>query len=117
MIQGVKIVGFRGIAQGELTDFRTTNVFVGPNACGKSTVLEAIYIAASESPAAPLAVERSVSKNEPFRWWFHRGQSEQGFKIHLALEASENYDPLIRFECRRGLDYSNVSIEIGSPRG
>lgn len=117
MIQGVDILGFRGIAKGKLADFRTTNVFVGPNACGKSTVLEAIYIAASESPAAPLRVERSRSKNEPFRWWFYRGQAEQGFKIHLALEPSENYDPLIRYECRRGADYSKVNIELGSPRG
>lgn len=117
MITGIRIERFRGIVEGHLTGFRSINVFVGPNACGKSTVLEGLFIAAAESPAAPLQVNRLHSEADPFRWWFYQGNSDAGFKLDLELEPSEKYDPLISFHCRRGLYHENVLIDIRSPRG
>jgi hypothetical protein len=117
VVRGISIERFRGLAQAHLQDFRALNVFVGPNASGKSAVLEALFIAALESPAAPLVLNRLASKSDPFRWWFYRGQAGDGFKIDLEIEPSENHDSVIRFWCRSGLRSENVVIELHGPRG
>ncbi len=39
MIKKITIENFRGIEQSELADFGKLNVFIGPNGCGKTTVL------------------------------------------------------------------------------
>jgi len=45
MLREITIEGFRGIAQGCLKNFSEINVFIGKNQMGKSTILEAIYMA------------------------------------------------------------------------
>jgi hypothetical protein len=46
MIKRLYMRQFRGIAEGEINDFAQINLIVGPNNTGKTTVLEAIYLAA-----------------------------------------------------------------------
>lgn len=50
MIHTVEIRGLRGIREGTLNQLTPLVVLVGPNACGKSTVLEALFMGASNTP-------------------------------------------------------------------
>ena len=51
MFKKIAIKGFRGIKELELDDFRQINLFVGKNNCGKSTILESLYLAISPTNA------------------------------------------------------------------
>ncbi|MCK5177461.1 MAG: AAA family ATPase [Candidatus Aenigmarchaeota archaeon] len=44
MYKKIKINGFRGIKELEVTDFKQFNLFVGENNCGKTTILESLYL-------------------------------------------------------------------------
>ena len=44
MYQNVTIENFRGITSLEIDDFKKVNLFVGKNNCGKTTVLEALFL-------------------------------------------------------------------------
>ena len=44
MIQDIKIENFRGITSLEIQDFKKINIFVGKNNCGKTSVLEALFL-------------------------------------------------------------------------
>lgn len=56
MFKRITIDGFRGIDRLALEDFRRVNVFVGPNGGGKTSVLEAMLLAAQ--PFAPQCLEK-----------------------------------------------------------
>jgi energy-coupling factor transporter ATP-binding protein EcfA2 len=47
MIESIQIKNFRGIQTGQIDGFRKFNLLVGPNNSGKSSVLEALYLAAT----------------------------------------------------------------------
>ena len=49
MISSVEIKGLRGIQEGKLENFTPLVVLVGPNGCGKSTILDALDIGASNT--------------------------------------------------------------------
>ena len=44
MYKDITIKGFRGIKRLEIEDFRQVNLFVGKNNCGKTTVLEGLFL-------------------------------------------------------------------------
>ena len=44
MINDVKIGAYRGLKELEIKELKNINVFVGPNNCGKTSVLEAIIL-------------------------------------------------------------------------
>jgi len=45
IVKGLEVEGYRGLRKASLADFAGINVFVGRNGSGKSSILEAIYIA------------------------------------------------------------------------
>ena len=47
MLKSIQIEGFRGIRTGKLEGLSRINILIGPNGCGKSTILEAIHITAA----------------------------------------------------------------------
>lgn len=61
MIEQLEIQKFRGISDGKLNRFRQFNLLVGPNNAGKSTVLEAIYLATTANRPASLIVSDNGS--------------------------------------------------------
>ncbi len=44
MYKSFKIENFRGIKKCELTELKRINIFLGKNNCGKSSILEAIFL-------------------------------------------------------------------------
>jgi AAA15 family ATPase/GTPase len=56
MLQELTIENLRGIRQGTIRDFSLVNILIGPNGCGKSTILESIVLLACPySRSDPLA--------------------------------------------------------------
>src|SRR5437773_9919680 len=78
VIQSVEINGLRGIREGKLTDLTPLVVLVGPNGSGKSTILDAILIGASPTPAEAVgqAVARREGLREGARWLLWKGGHE-----------------------------------------
>ena len=46
MISSIEIRNFRGIQSGKLEDLTPLTILVGPNGCGKSTILDALILGA-----------------------------------------------------------------------
>ena len=92
MIQSIKIKGLRGIREGDLADLTPFVILVGPNGCGKSTVLDAILIGASAYPLR--GVEAVVRRHEGGgigpRWLFWRAGEHGPAKIITHNIASES---------------------------
>lgn len=70
MITSIEIRDFRGIASGRLDGLMPLTVLTGPNACGKSAVLDALLIGASEGVVAACswAVQRHPLSLSGARW-------------------------------------------------
>lgn len=60
MIENFKIQNFRGIKELELKDIKQLNLFLGYNNCGKSSVLEALYLFSDPSrPVNEILINRA----------------------------------------------------------
>ena len=57
MIKNIEIHNFRGIKEAKINDFGRINVFFGKNNCGKSSLLEALFLATGISnPILPISI-------------------------------------------------------------
>lgn len=78
MLKRIKIENLRGIREGEIDGLTRLVVLVGPNGCGKSTVLEGAFIGGSKEPAAAAG---AVTHRRAHTWngasWLIRGGNEQ----------------------------------------
>lgn len=83
MITEIEITNLRGIRGGRLEGLKPLTILTGPNACGKSTVLDALLIGASPRPedAVGLAVQRHPVALGGARWLFGPG----GDRAELAF--------------------------------
>ena len=79
MIESVEIQNLRGIRMGALEELTPLTVLVGPNSSGKSTILDALLIGASNSPGDAIgrAVGRRSTRDADSRWLLWR-QGQQG---------------------------------------
>jgi predicted ATPase len=70
MITSLEIERLRGIRLGKLDNLTPVVVLVGPNGCGKSTVLDAFLIGADEVPTNGIAraVERRKTDIRAAPW-------------------------------------------------
>lgn len=99
MITAIDIENLRGIRAGRLEGLAPLTVLTGPNACGKSTVLDALLIATSPDPADAIgrAVARHPAAPNGVRWLFHDDQdsarlvvrSGRGILLERHLQWSE----------------------------
>lgn len=78
MITEILVTGLRGIVEGHLGGLGPLVVLVGPNGCGKSTILDALLIGGGNNPAD--AIGRTVLRR-PYSWngarWLFSRQSEE----------------------------------------
>ena len=86
MITSIEIQGLRGIREGRIEGLAPLTMIVGPNGCGKSTVLEACGVAcagASATEAFKALSAREWMGLAGVAYWL----SEQGAKIGGAFDA------------------------------
>jgi energy-coupling factor transporter ATP-binding protein EcfA2 len=98
VIQAVAIRGLRGIREGELRDLTPLVILVGPNGCGKSTVLEALFIGASNTPGEAIGkcVQRRSGVWNGSRWLFARqATSPTEWHVRVQSESAERTTALI----------------------
>ena len=86
MITSVKIENFRGISLLEFKDLKKVNIFTGKNNCGKTTVLEALFLLIGMSnPHLALSIHNFrgliLKKNEDLHYLFHK----LNFDIHPEI--------------------------------
>ncbi len=77
MITQIRVDGLRGILAGELRELTSLTVLVGPNGCGKSTILDGLLIGASPDSGA---VQNQIASRRPpvegQRWLLWQGELE-----------------------------------------
>ena len=77
MFSSIHIENFRGIKEATLTGFRQLNVFWGKNDCGKTTLLESLFLLSGPSnPRLPLSINvfRAYSSlnEDDLKLWFYQ---------------------------------------------
>lgn len=107
MIRSIAIHGLRGIQKGQLDDLTPIVVLVGPNSAGKSTILDALFLAASAVPeqALQLVGLRRPTLQPPHRWLLWREGTQSSDKAVIEI-ASDDPQP-------RKIEIANA--QIGNP--
>ena len=92
MISSVEITRLRGIREGKLENLTPLVVLVGPNGCGKSTVLDALLIGAMRDNLEELAraVQRHQGVKYGARWLFWKTGSEGASQV--TISTSDNVE-------------------------
>ncbi len=84
MITSIEIENLRGIRAGRLNGLAPLTILTGPNGCGKSTVLDALLIATSPSPAEAVgqAIQRHPVVPSGASWLFSTSADNARLKIN-----------------------------------
>ncbi len=134
LVKSVSIQGLRGIAEGTLSDLSGITILVGRNNTGKSTVLEALYLAASgceydllgRQALKYVLMRRGWFGLSTAGWLFLVGQDscnitlnmEDGAQVKLELRLETGIEAEYIDSLRlRGLDVSNCASIVSSTRG
>ena len=110
MFNKIEIERFRGIASASINGFRQINLFFGKNNCGKSSLLECLFLASGVSnPLLPIHVNlmRGYNKTRLNDLKLDFYNLDSTYPIHIRLDNDETRDLKINlFEQKR----NNVSI-------
>jgi predicted ATPase len=89
MIRSIEIKGLRGIKEGKLDDFTPLVILVGPNGCGKSTVLDALLIGGASSCVEAIVevVQRRTGIELGVRWLLWQSRADSSAEITVSNEA------------------------------
>ncbi len=90
MISSLEIQNLRGIREGKLDELTPLVVLVGPNGSGKSTVLDALFIGASNDPrqAAKEVIERHPGVDQGARWIVWLAAVSQSVRITVSTSGA-----------------------------
>ena len=94
IVRGLEVRGFRGLREARIEGFTTLNIFVGRNNSGKSSVLEAIFVALDPGEGLEYVIRR--------RGWFGLGSVEAIFysglkekSVRLVAELSDGTKQIV----------------------
>jgi predicted ATPase len=100
VITAIRIESLRGIRSGALEGLSPLSVLVGANGCGKSTVLDALLLAAGGAPgdAVGRVVARRVELRGGARWLFWRGgrAEDPSARIRVEIEGAPPREATLR---------------------
>ena len=96
-VSAIEITRLRGIREGKVEGLTPLTVLVGPNGCGKSTVLEALLLGVALNPAfaALHAITRRDKKPANAGWLLYRN-SREGDATVLATTTSGRFQRVFR---------------------
>jgi predicted ATP-dependent endonuclease of OLD family len=90
MIRSIEITNFRGIQSGKLEDFTPLTILVGPNGCGKSTIIDALLLGAHPTPKEALEYVLNRRKVlEKTRWLLWRAENAKIARIKVVTLAKD----------------------------
>ena len=90
----ISIENFRDISHLSLTDFKTINVFVGKNNCGKTSVLEALFVLSGPTNPLPITINKlrgykGTFDKEIFEVLFKNLDTQQTINLSCEFDSSE----------------------------
>jgi AAA15 family ATPase/GTPase len=88
------ITNFRSIAELNLENFKQINLITGRNNCGKTTVLEALFlISGMSNPELPVKINNfrdlALTSDDNFNFIFHNLDFKQELKINALLDGAK----------------------------
>jgi hypothetical protein len=112
VISSLSIKRLRGIRQGTLKDLTPLVVLVGRNGSGKSTVLDAMYLATHTSPSDAIVrvVGRRKELNTSPRWLLWRAGDEGAAEIVVLPKEGPQHNATLRLH-RMG-DVDSMVLEV-----
>ena len=110
MISSIEITRFRGIREGKLEDLTPLVVMVGPNGCGKSTVLDAVLVGAAPAPGPAICrvVKRHSGVVRGATWLFYRPADQKNAEI--AVETATHSRRRCRLARYPTMDESTTKV-------
>ncbi len=111
MYTSLSIQDFRGIHTLEMNDLRRVNILTGKNNCGKTSVLEAVYLLSrSDNPAvaAHFGAYRRFDKLDEHYWWSFFYNFGKQIKIVGILQGAG--EKTLAFVPLRATDSSSIEI-------
>lgn len=120
MIRSLRLIGFRGVRDGEIAFPTPLCVLVGANGCGKSTVLEGLYVALRPDSVTEVVAGRAEMGADATAWLFWRACLDFGGAIleepeaHLHAAAMTRSARAIHAAVRRNIQcvVTTHSIEL-----
>jgi AAA15 family ATPase/GTPase len=90
----IKNTNFRSIAELNLENFKQINLITGRNNCGKTTVLEALFlISGMSNPQLPVTINNfrdlALTSDDNFNFIFHNLDFEQEPQISTLLDGTK----------------------------
>ena len=89
MLNDFKIGSYRGLKELEINELKKVNVFVGPNNCGKTSILEAIILSGLFDNAE-LLVDALVARYHDFAPELFEALFPNGEKKIICLDSKSN---------------------------
>lgn len=116
MIDSVEINNFRGIHNCKIEKLSHVNLFFGKNNCGKSSLLEALFLVCGQSnPLLPASINMMRTYNriseQDIRYFFY--QMDTSKEIEISTSGSqERHLAISAFLQAADVDVNNISTEL-----
>ena len=117
MFKKITIKGFRGVKELELDNFKQINLFVGKNNCGKSTILESLYLAIAPTNAHLLVkinMFRGLKNIDENLWLtlFHKMSKDSNITISTELNNKDERKLIIEPNMKSATNVAITNIKI-----
>lgn len=116
MIEGITINNFRGIHKCRIDGLSQVNLFFGKNNCGKSSLLEAVFLVCGQSnPLLPASINAMRTYNriseQDIRYFFYKMDISKEISIS-TYGGQERHLDISAFQQMSNVDVNNVSTEL-----